>query len=181
MLLPETTTRGPLVTTGLELGQRSGGCPGDDPAAKPLAIRADDAATRCRKLRGTAPAHRRTDHRYGHHAPAANVVAEVAESHQREQRADDIGSEDHGHPERTEAHLPLIQHIQRNRQRSAHHQSDQHPSRQDVAAALSEIGIAVLVYRWWRSWATPKKACRCSLLSVPDQKHNVGGRPVVGQ
>ena len=64
------------------------------------------------------------------------MIAEVTQSDQSEQRADDIGGEDHGDAERPEAHLLLVQHVERDRQGSAQHHDQQDPGRKPVAAAL---------------------------------------------
>jgi hypothetical protein len=120
----------------LELGQRSRSGTGDKPRRQAADDPRRDEHPDAEGDQEQRRADRRAAHRDRQHLPAADMVAQIAERHQRGQRAGDIGSEHHGDAERAEAHLPPIQHVQRDGQGPAHHRGQQHRSREQVAAAL---------------------------------------------
>jgi hypothetical protein len=124
-----------VVAAWLEFGQGSGGGTGGE-------ARRHAAHDACRDEQPDAgggqeqrSADRGAHHGNRQHLPAADMVTQVAQRNQREQRAGDIGGEDHGDPERAEAHLLLVKHIERDGEGSAQHHDQQDPGRQRVAAA----------------------------------------------
>src|ERR1039457_6183028 len=139
MLVPVATTAAAWRSPrGWNSASAAVAVPVANPAARPLTIRATMSSPMPGAARNSpvlTAAHTTAiastflrpiaHHGDRQHLPAADMVAQVAESHQREQRADDIGGEDHGDPERAEAHLLLIQHIERYRQSPAEHHTSE--------------------------------------------------------
>jgi hypothetical protein len=127
--------RCPAVAPWLQFGQGGSGGAGGESCRQAAHDAGNDQYAdtgRHEEQRGTG---RRARDRDREDLPAANVVAEVAEEDQRRQRAQDIRREDDGDAEGAEAHLLLVQDVQRDRQRTAEHEDQQHPGREAVAAA----------------------------------------------